>query len=201
MAALDFSCMLDFSCFDFVIYYFTSGLLARNKFMLAHGTHVLQVVQSEIDLHAGSYDFGIKIATVAVLFYIGLTDLRTFKIHNLSVGVLLLLYVPYAGEARSLNDVFFDVALCLLVVATLIWFYSKGVIGGGDVKLLPIACLWVGTHCAVLFSVILLIFILFHLAAVKVGCVEMRHQRTRWTIPYAPSICGAVAVTIFTGCA
>jgi len=146
------------------------------------------------------YEFAIKAATLAVLFYIGLTDLRTFKISNLSVGLLLLLYALYAAAAGSLYEVISDVVLCAAVFAALLWFYSKGAVGGGDLKLLPIACLWVGTHCALLFSLLLLVFILIHLAAVKVGSAGVRHRGAQLMIPYAPAICGAVAVTILINC-
>lgn len=200
MAALDFYCVSDFAHFDSVVYNLTSGLLARNDLMLAQASQVLQVVHSELRLHVGWYEFAVKAATVAVLFYIGLTDLRTFKIHNLSLGSLLLLYILYAAVARSLYEVVSDAVLCIVVFAVLIWFYSKGAIGGGDVKLLPIACLWVGTHCAVLFSVLLLLFIIIHLAAAKAGWMEIRYRGARWTVPYAPSICTAVAVNILAGC-
>ena len=200
MATVEFSYLIDFACFNSVLYNLTSGLLARNNFMSAQAAEVFQVVYSDFRLYTGWYDFGLKVATLGLLFYIGLTDLRTFKIHNLSLGLLLVLYALYAAAARSLSDVISDVVLCAIVFAILIWFYSRGAIGGGDVKLLPIACLWLGIHCAFPFSVLLLVFILVQLAAAKAGRLAIRYRGARWTIPYAPSVCGALAVTIFIGC-
>lgn len=191
---------ISFACLNRISYDLAPGLLARNIFMWSNAAQLLNAILWQVRSQPDCYEFSIKGATLAVLFYIGLTDLRRFKIHNLSLGFLLLLYALYAAAARSLNDIAFDLVLSAVVFAVLIWFYSKGAVGGGDVKLLPIACLWVGSHCAALFSLLLLVFMLIHLAAVKVGWAEVRHSSTRWTIPYAPSICGAVAFAILTSC-
>lgn len=200
MGALKLRLSLNFACFHFIVYDLASDLLARNIFMWLCVEHLFHAAQSEVRSHADWYELAIKAATLPLLFYIGLTDLRTFKIHNLSLGLLLLLYALYAAAARSLYDIISDIILCAVVFAVLIWVYSKGAVGGGDVKLLPIACLWTGTHCAILFSLLLLAFILIHLAAVKVGWANVRHRGIRSAIPYSPSICGAVVLTILINC-
>jgi len=46
--------------------------------------------------------------------------------------------------------------------AILLWLYNRGVIGGGDVKFMTVACLWIGLHCALLFSIILFLLIGLH---------------------------------------
>lgn len=153
-------------------------------------------MQSELRLSGGAYSFWIKAAALTVFCYIGLTDLRKFKVPNLSLALLLLLYVLYAAVAHPIFETLFDIVLGALVFLILLWFYSKGGIGGGDVKLLPLACLWVGTQGAALFSLLLLFFIVVHLAAAKAGLAAVRLRGPRWEIPYAPSICGALVGTV-----
>ena len=47
--------------------------------------------------------------------------------------------------------------------AVLLLFYTRRVLGGGDVKLLAVVSLWVDLHCALLFSVLLFVLICLHL--------------------------------------
>jgi len=177
-----------------------SRILAGTHFRRRGATQLFHAIQSELRLSGDAYPVWIKAAAVAVFCYIGLTDFRRFKVPNLSLALLVLLYALYAAVAHPLLGTVFDVVLGTLVFLILLWFYSKGALGGGDVKLLPLACLWVGTQNTVLFSLFLLFFILVHLAAVKVGWAAVRFRGARWAIPYAPSICGAVVATVLVVC-
>ncbi|HEY6618419.1 MAG TPA: prepilin peptidase [Steroidobacteraceae bacterium] len=147
-----------------------------------------------------AYKFSIEAATVAVLCYIGITDFRFFKIHNGSVLLLLAFYVLYAVGARSRYEILSDVLLGCTLFAVLLWLYRKGTVGGGDVKLVPVVCLWIGVHCAILFSVFLLLFVVLHLAAAKAGCAPTEIINGRANIPYAPSLAAALIGVIVTGC-
>src|SRR5262249_61763487 len=119
-------------------------------------TALYERLQSELLLHGAQYRFYIEAATVAVLFYVALTDLLTFKIRNELIVLLLILYALFSFVTRSRIEVLTDIILSLVIFAVLLWFYTQGVVGGGDVKLVTVACLWVGTHCALLFAILLL---------------------------------------------
>jgi Flp pilus assembly protein protease CpaA len=149
---------------------------------------------------SAAYKFSIEAAAVALLCYIGITDFRTFKIHNGSVLLLLLLYVLYAVGVRSFSEVLTDVLLGVTLLAVLLWLYSKGSIGGGDVKLVPVVCLWIGAHCALLFSILLLLFVVLHLVAVKAGWAPTAATAGRRSIAYAPSLAAALIGVIVLGC-
>jgi Flp pilus assembly protein protease CpaA len=136
--------------------------------------------------HKESYELAIKAATIVLLCYVALMDLRTFKIENKSVVLLFVLYILYVGAS---------------VFGFLLWSYTRGAVGGGDVKFVPIVCLWVGAHCAMLFSVLLLVFILLHLTIVRLGWASVRAINGRRAIPYAPSVAGAMLGAILLGCA
>jgi prepilin peptidase CpaA len=163
-------------------------------------TALYERIQIELLLHGAQYKFYIEAATVAVLFYAALTDFLTFKIRNEVVLLLVILYVLFAFVTRSRVEVITGIILALVILAVLLWFFTQGVIGGGDVKLVAVVCLWVGPHCAPLFSVLLLVLGGLHLLAAKMGWVRTKSIAGRIGIPYAPSVAGALVGTIVLGC-
>ena len=165
-----------------------------------HTAHLLERIQFDLFLHHQQYKFYIEIAVVAVLFYVGYTDFRTFKIRNNVLLLLLVLYVLLALVDRSLFEVMWNVILAVVMFVVLLWFYTQRAIGGGDVKLLTVACLWVGIHCALLFSILLILFIGLHVGAAWMGWAETKPMGGRFAIPYAPAVAGALIGVILLGC-
>lgn len=137
---------------------------------------------------------------MGVLFYVGVTDFRTYKIPNNVLLLLLVLYVVFAIVDRSLFEVMWNVILAVVMFGVLLWFYTQRAIGGGDVKLLTVACLWVGIHCALLFSMLLILFIGLHVGAAWMGWAETKPMGGRFAIPYAPAVAGALIGVILLGC-
>jgi prepilin peptidase CpaA len=162
--------------------------------------NLLDQVHFDLLIHGARYKLSIEAATVMVLCYIGYTDFRTFKIRNESLILLLGLYAAYALLTRSTFEILSNVLFGIVIFAILLFFYARKLIGGGDVKLLSIACLWVGVHCALLFSIALLAFISLHVAAAGMGWVGTNSIEGRRGIPYAPSIAGAIIAVIMLGC-
>jgi Flp pilus assembly protein protease CpaA len=72
--------------------------------------------------------------------------------------------------------------------------------GGGDVKMLAVAFLWVGIECALVFAILLAVFIVIHLIVVKLGWAKVQELGGRKRIPFAPSIAAALIVTFMSGC-
>jgi prepilin peptidase CpaA len=163
-------------------------------------THFLDRLGFDLQLHEHEYRFYIEVALVAVMFYVGFTDFRTFKIRNDVLLLLLLLYVLFALVARTPSEILSNVIFAAIIFAVLVLFYTKGVIGGGDVKLVALVCLWVGVHCALLFSILLLLFIGLHLFAAWLGWANTKPLAGRFAIPYAPSVAGALIATVMSGC-
>ena len=83
-------------------------------------------LQSELLLHGAQYKLYIEAATVAVLFYVALTDFLTFKIRNELIVLLLILYALFAFVTRSRIEVLTDIVLAVVIFAVLLWFYSQG---------------------------------------------------------------------------
>lgn len=163
-------------------------------------TALIDRIQIARGPHGELFMFYVEIAALAVLFYVGYTDLRTFKIRNETVLLLFVLYVFLALISRSWLDVLFNVGFAAVMFAVLLWFYANKLIGGGDVKFMTIVCLWIGGHCALLFSAFLLFFIGVHLGAARMGWAQSRSLSGRQAIPYAPSVAGALGAVIVLGC-
>lgn len=114
--------------------------------------------------------------------------------------MLFLLYVLYALIARSAYEISINIVLAGIVFGLLLWSFQRGVVGGGDVKLLPVVCLWVGTSCALLFSALLLVFISLHVAAFKLGWAPSKPAGGGRAIAYAPALASALICVIISGC-
>jgi prepilin peptidase CpaA len=155
-------------------------------------------IQFDVLIHREVYKLPIEAATIILLCYIGFTDFQTLKIQNLSIILLLTLYVPYAALLRSRYEIALNILLALVIFGVSLGFYARKLIGGGDVKLLSATCLWLGTRCAFLFSIALLVFVALHLAAKRMGWV---HTNSPGTIPFGPALAAALITTILLGCA
>jgi Flp pilus assembly protein protease CpaA len=161
---------------------------------------LLHRIQIDLLANEEQYRLYVKVATIAVLFYVGLTDFRTFRIPNETILLLLLLYCAYALVARSASEILGNVLVGAIMFGILLLLYARRALGGGDVKLLSTASLWVGIHCALPFSVFLLLLVGLHVFAAKIGWAPVQTIGERQAIPYAPSIAGALIGVIMIGC-
>ncbi len=73
------------------------------------GTDLLDRIRFDLLLHGGTYRLYIEAALVAVLFYAGFTDFRTFKISNNVILLLLVLYGLSAVVARTPAEILTNV--------------------------------------------------------------------------------------------
>jgi len=146
----------------------------------------------------GSY-FVLVIAAGA-LFYVALTDLKEFKISNELIWVLAGLYVLFAVLSGHWRHMHWNLALAAFMFAFMLYFYGQNLMGGGDVKLLTVALLWVGLDCALVFAILLLIFVGIHTGVAKLGWVKVQGVGKHKRIPFAPSIAAALIGTFMSGC-
>jgi prepilin peptidase CpaA len=137
----------------------------------------------------------ILILTTAVLFYIALTDLREFKIRNELIIVLLGLFAAHAVLSGRWASLYWNIGFALIFFLILLFHYSRKLVGGGDVKLLTVAFLWVGVGYAFPFTVLMLAFALGHAIAAWLGWAKVQGTGRRKMVPFAPSIAGAMICT------
>jgi Flp pilus assembly protein protease CpaA len=82
----------------------------------------------------------------------------------------------------------------------MLYFYSMKLMGGGDLKLLTVALLWVGPFCALPFALFLLLFAGVHILAVKFKLAKAQLADGRTTLAFAPSIAAALICVFMVGC-
>lgn len=144
----------------------------------------------------------ILVVTAAVLFHAAWTDLKQFEIRNELIAVLAGLFVLHAVLSGRWPGIPRNVVLAVLVLAAMLYFYAQGLMGGGDVKLLTVAFLWVGIDCALPFAFLLSLLATCHALAGKLGWVEVRHEGEdkRARIAFAPSVAAALIGMFALGC-
>jgi prepilin peptidase CpaA len=155
-----------------------------------------------VTLFASFTSYAALVAAAAVLFYAALTDLKQFTISNNVVVVLLLLFVLHTVASGRWSELLWNFGFASLIFAFLVWFYALGWMGGGDVKILTVALLWTGLHCALVFAILLLIFSSLHTVAVKLGGVGAQDDSNdgRRRIAFAPSVAAALIGVFMLGC-
>lgn len=87
------------------------------------------------------------IVFVSVNIVVAITDLKSMKIGNGLILVLLVSYLvcaPLAGLSFDAMATSGLMALCTLVVASIL--FGFGWIGGGDAKLVAVTSLWMGSY-------------------------------------------------------
>jgi prepilin peptidase CpaA len=141
----------------------------------------------------------VLVITAAVLFYMAWTDMWQNKIRNELVLVLVGLFVIHAILSGRWIEMYGNFAVAILIFLILLIFYSRKALGGGDVKLLTVAFLWVGYSCMLPFAIFLLLFTLIHAILANSGLVKsVGIDRKR--IPFAPTVAAALIGTFMVGC-
>ena len=142
----------------------------------------------------------VLVITAATLFYVAMTDLREFKIRNELIIALACLFGIHSFLSGHWIDLHWNLVFAFLMFMILLYFYAQNWLGGGDVKILTVAFLWVGLRCAFPFAVLLLIFSVVHFVAAKFKWVSVQQIEGRQQIPFAPSVAAALIVVFMLGC-
>ncbi len=144
----------------------------------------------------------ILLLAAAILFYLALTDLRSFRIRNDMLVVLLALFLFHAVASGRWTAIYWNVGFALLMLAVMLAFYAGKWMGGGDVKLLAVAFLWTGVSCALPFALLLLLFAGIQAGIARFGWARApaRDGDPRARIAFAPSIAAALIGVFMLGC-
>src|SRR5499427_7274151 len=111
----------------------------------------------------------VLVITAAALFYVAVADLKEFKIRNELILVLVGLFVVHASLSGRWVSAHWNLVFAVLMFCVMLYFYSQNLMGGGDVKILTVAFLWIGFGCALPFAVLLAVFAAVHVVAAKFG--------------------------------
>jgi prepilin peptidase CpaA len=142
----------------------------------------------------------VLVITAGVLFYMALTDFKYFKIRNDLILVLVGLFFLHAFLSGRWTTAYWNVGLAVLMFGVMLYFYSQNAMGGGDLKILTVAFLWVGVGCAFPFAVLMALCSVLHVAAAKFGWVEVQKVEAGTRIPLAPSVAAAMIICFLIGC-
>jgi prepilin peptidase CpaA len=138
--------------------------------------------------------------TAAVLFYVAFADLKHYKIRNEFILVLTGLFFVHALVSGRWAILHWNIGFAALLFVIMLFFYSKKMMGGGDLKLLTVAFLWVGPSCALPFAIFLLFFSGIYIVVEKLKWVQPKVVDKRKLIAFAPSIAAALIATFMMGC-
>jgi prepilin peptidase CpaA len=144
----------------------------------------------------------VLVVTAAVLLYAAHNDFRRYKIRNELIIALAILFFVHSLVSGRWSGVYWNIAFAVLMFAVMLPLYARHLMGGGDVKLLSVAFLWVGLDCAMLFAVLMLVFAGAHALAARLGWVGVARAEddVRPRIPFAPAIAAALIGVFMLGC-
>ena len=144
--------------------------------------------------------YSVLVATAAILFWIAATDLRSVKIPNNIILVLLALFCLYVLVSGRWAVLHWHVGFAAFMFLLLLVCYAQNLVGGGDVKLLTVAYLWTGAHCALLFSLLMLVLAVLHIVLVHFEWVQAQRIEGRNKVAFAPAIAGGLIGVFASGC-
>src|SRR5260370_2639475 len=92
----------------------------------------------------------VLIVTAATLFYMARTDLKEFKIRNELVLCIAGLYVLFAVLSGRWVGIHWNIGFAIFMLIIMLFYYSRGLLGGVDLKILPFPSLYSAIKCALL---------------------------------------------------
>jgi prepilin peptidase CpaA len=141
--------------------------------------------------------------TAGVLLYIAVIDLKRYTIPNALIIVLVALFFVYTAVSERWSVLPWNLAIAALIFVVQLYFYARSWVGGGDVKMLAVAFLWIGADCALSFAILLCLFASIHGLAAKLKWAPFQQQAAndaRVRIPFAPAIAAAMIGTFMLSC-
>jgi prepilin peptidase CpaA len=138
----------------------------------------------------------IHLVLAGLLVYVVVDDLRNYRVRNDVILAIVALFVLSCVVQWDWTLLKAHLALGAILFAVLLFLYSRGWMGGGDVKLLVAAFLWLGPSNASIFVVALTVFATLYGTAAKFMLVPAKYAGGQTKVPYAPSIALAWLLTI-----
>ena len=139
-------------------------------------------------------------AALLQLFYVAVRDLTTWRISNGSNLALAVTFVIYRLAVGDVQLLLLHGLVAAFTLLFLLFPFAKGWIGGGDAKFLVVAMLWVGSECALVFSLTLTLCTLIYVAVSRYGMAPQAAAGARQRIPFGcPGAAGLGLALLFCG--
>ena len=142
----------------------------------------------------------VLILTGAALLYVAFTDLKHYTIRNELILILTGLFFLHAFFSGRFTALPWNLGFAALSFLIMLYPYSMKMMGGGDLKLMTVALLWTGPHCALPFLIILVIFASLHALAARLDWVQAQRVEGRLKVAFAPSIAAGLIGIFLLGC-
>ena len=136
-----------------------------------------------IDFYAASV-----IILTPQLIYLSYIDLLHYKIYNKSILILLLSFLVLSPFYLNVRDIVERSIFAFAIFFILLLPFIKGLIGGGDVKLLAVVFLWIGIEPAIEFFLYLSLFTIFFILISIIGITPKFKNNKKTYIPFGPAI-------------
>lgn len=144
----------------------------------------------------GAPEWAVLIVLTGTLAYVAIEDWRHYRIANGVVLGLAVLFLAWCLVRADLSLLLWHGVFAAAIGAVLIGLYAANMLGGGDVKLLAVAFLWIGAAGATLFSLLLSVFAAVYVLGARLRIFPSRQIGPRRQIPFGPAICAAWAVAL-----
>ena len=144
---------------------------------------------------ASTLSYVVLAITATVLLYAAIIDFREFQIANEFIIILVCLFAAHTWLSGGWTQLHWNLAFAVFMFLVLLFFYARNWLGGGDVKILTVAFLWVGIHYALIFAIFLALFSCVYLLGARLGWLRVQKIKGRNRIPFAPSVAAALIVT------
>ncbi len=133
----------------------------------------------------------VSLMVCSILVWVAIEDLRSFIVRNSLVGLLAACFVLHCLAGNHLSDLLPHLLFGLVGLALMVGAFALRAVGGGDVKLISAALIWVGPEGAVLFALLLAVLTLAYAAGALIGWFPKRRSGSATVIPFGPSIAAA----------
>lgn len=141
-----------------------------------------------IDFYAASL-----IILTPQLIYLSYIDILNYKIYNKSILILFLSFLILSPFYLNMRDIFERSIFAFAIFFILLLPFIKGLIGGGDIKLLAVVFLWIGIEQAIDFYLYLSLFTIFFILISIIGIIPKFKNNKKTYIPFGPAIsCAAI---------
>jgi len=142
-------------------------------------------------------DVFICAALAIVLIFVIVDDLQNYRIRNEAIATLVFLFLLRTALKDQYWEAYSHIIFAAILFAIFLLMYARGLMGGGDVKLLGAAFLWLGRENAFVFSLLLLVLTILYTLLAKLGVVPKRMIVAGAKIPFGPCIGASWLVMLF----
>jgi len=94
------------------------------------------------------------------MIWAAISDFRFFILSNklclsvLALYPLFILSLYFDGRAPDTEYILFSIGISIALFFVLLVLFARGIMGGGDVKLIPVVALWAGPDMTLIFLLI-----------------------------------------------